>query len=99
MRHAALLVAGSAGLLLLAALWPRAGHPVLLVLPAGQGAAAFAAEGWRIRDESSLGTLRLLHAMPDSAASDPWLLRAVAGAAAVLAARPGTGCAPDLETR
>lgn len=96
MRQAVLLVAGSAGLLFMAALWPRSGHPVWLALPAGRDPGpAFTAEGWRIQRMAEGGGMRLLLAAPDIPGADPWLLRAATGAAAVFAARPGAGCAPS----
>jgi len=93
-----LLIAGSTGLLLLGVLWPQAGHPVLLALPAGADAsAAFSVAGWRIAAMTVAGPLALLRAVPDSAAADPAQLRAATGGWITIAARSGAGCSPNAK--
>jgi hypothetical protein len=95
MRHAVLQLLGSAAVLLLLAAWPRAGQPVLLVLPPGAAAgAAFATEGWRIRRLAAAGPFALLLAAPETAAAEPGALRRAAGAMLAIAARGGADCAP-----
>ncbi|MBP0465765.1 hypothetical protein J5Y09_17690 [Roseomonas sp. PWR1] len=94
MRIAIGLLAASALALPVAGLWPRAGHPVLLAMPAGMAAGAFGVEGWRIQRIIEAGPFPILLAMPENGASDPSRLAAAAGALLVLAARPMSGCAP-----
>lgn len=95
MRLTFLQIAGSAVLLLLAGLWPRAGHPVLLVLAPGEiPAAAFATEGWRIQSVRGAGPLPLLLAAPDSALADLAVLRHAAGAVLAVGTRAMAGCSP-----
>lgn len=95
MRYAFLYLLGSAAALLLAAAWPRAGHPVLVVLPPGAAVGpAFAAEGWRIQRMVQAGPVAMLVAAPESSAAQPGVLRRAAGAVLAVAARASGDCAP-----
>jgi hypothetical protein len=78
-----------------AALWPRAGQPVLLALPPGvSGAAAFAAPGWRVQRLAAAGPFTLVFAAPDDPGADPARLRRDAGALVSLAATRRADCSP-----
>lgn len=80
-----------------AAMMPRAGHPVLLVLPPGAStAAAFTTPGWRVLSLSSAGPLGLIAAVPDGPQEDPALLSRATGALLTLATTPGAACRPAL---
>ncbi len=95
MRYALLHLLGSAAVLLLVVTWPRAGHPVLLVLPPGAAVGpAFAAEGWRILRMVQAGPVAMLVAAPESPAAQPGVLRRAAGAVLAVAARASGDCAP-----
>ncbi|BDG74837.1 hypothetical protein [Roseomonas fluvialis] len=95
MRVALLQIGASTFMLLVLAMWPRAGQPILLVLPPGAPAgAAFAAEGWRVQRIAEAGPFRLVVATPDSAAGDAAVLRRASGAVLALAARALVACAP-----
>ncbi len=96
MRLALLQIGASTIALLLVALWPRAGQPVLLALPPGAPVGpAFAVEGWRIQRVLEAGPVPLLVATPDTSAADPAALRRAAGAVLALAALALVACAPD----
>jgi hypothetical protein len=95
MRYAFLYLLGSAAALLLAAAWPRAGHPVLVVLPPGAAVGpAFMAEGWRIQRMVQAGPVAMLVAAPESPAAQPGVLRRAAGAVLAVSARASVDCAP-----
>jgi hypothetical protein len=95
MRHAMLLLIGSAAALALVSAWPRAGHPVLVILPPGAAVGpAFVAEGWRILRVTQAGPVAVLVAAPDTASAQPGVLRRAAGAVLAIAARPTGDCAP-----
>ncbi|CAH0294336.1 hypothetical protein [Roseomonas sp. CECT 9278] len=95
MRHALLFLFGSAAALVLAAAWPRAGHPVLVVLPPGASpGAAFAVEGWRIQRIVQAGPAMMLLAAPETAAAHPAALRRASGGVLAITARITGDCAP-----
>jgi hypothetical protein len=96
MRLAVIQICASTIALLLVALWPRTGQPVLLALAPGAAAgAAFAAEGWRIQRIIEVGPMPFLVATPDTPDADPAILRRTAGAVMAIAAHALVACAPD----
>ncbi|MCS6933098.1 MAG: hypothetical protein NZM27_12920 [Acetobacteraceae bacterium] len=91
----AVLLQSLAGALLLvvAALWPRAGEPVLLALPPGvPAAAAFGLEGWRVLRVTEAGAVALVALAPEGGASSPGALLAASGAMLALRAGAAGGC-------
>lgn len=86
--------------LLGAALWPRAGHPVMLALAPGVSAAgAFLAPEWRVQALQSAGPFTLVLATPDAPTADPALLRRAAGALFSISAAPGAACSTSGKAR
>lgn len=82
-----------------AAMWPRAGHPVLLVVELGAEAAPLGVEGWRLQRLATAGPFGLLVLAPEGQDVDPLHLARAAGAWAVLAAVPASTCAISQRTR
>lgn len=86
------LLGASCLFLLLAVLWPRAGQPVLLTVPAAASPAVLAISGWRVTGWRDFGPLRLLHLQPDDPQASPLaLLRQSGGWLAITSTRSG-GC-------
>lgn len=86
------LLGASCVFLLLAVLWPRAGQPVLLTLPAAASPSVPGVVGWRVTGWRDLGPLRLLHLQPDDPQASPLaLLRQTGGWLAINSTRSG-GC-------
>jgi hypothetical protein len=87
-------------MLLLAALWPRAGAPVMLVLPPGaQASAAFSLPGWRVQSLGRRGPFAIVHASPETPAQSPLALMRMTGAWLVTTTLPRAGCTPTTSTK
>ena len=95
----ALLLQSLAGALLLlaAALWPRAGEPVLLAIPPGvPPAVALGVEGWRVLRLSEAGPFALLTLSPEPGAAPLSTLLAASRALFALRAAPGGACSSAM---
>jgi hypothetical protein len=89
------LLAVSCIVLLAAALWPRAGGSVMLVLPPGvQASGAFSLPGWRVQSLGSRGPFAIVHASPETSAESPLALLRATGAWLVTTTVPRAGCTP-----
>jgi hypothetical protein len=95
MRIVLLQIVASVAALLVLALWPRAGQPVLLGLPPGAAVGpAFEVEDWRILRVIEAGPVVLLLAAPQSDTARVAALRGAVGAVFAIAASAAGDCAP-----
>lgn len=91
-RPALALLGASCLFLFLAVLWPRAGRPVLLTVPAATAPAVLAISGWRVTGWRDLGPLRLLQLQPDDPQASPLALLRQSGGWFAFSSPRNSGC-------